>query len=131
MVKNSRPFPQQVVLKRCGMGIVPKLVSGIRTRRLSCAPPQPPVPYELPEFMGIEVQVGLGRLEFPSSDVPEPLDHCLVRCVGTEPGNVLFDDIDSPTRDSDLVSRQSANRATGSRKIELSPADRSPCSQRP
>lgn len=79
--------------------------------------------------MGVEVQVSLGRLKPASGDVPKSLDHPLVRCVGTEPGNVLFDHIDPPASNPDSVGGELPDRATGRGGIELPPADRPPCSQ--
>jgi hypothetical protein len=77
--------------------------------------------------MGVKVQVGLGRFKSSVGDVSEPLDHRLVRRVGTEPGNVPFRDIDALARTPDPLGRELTNRATGGSGIELSTADRPPC----
>jgi hypothetical protein len=131
MVKNPRSFPQSIVLERCGVGVIPELIHGIRTRRLAGSPPQPPISYKLSQFMGVEVQVGPGRSEAPGDDFPEPLNHALIRWVGAESGDVLFDDIDSSTRNPDPLGRKMPDRPTGSDRVELPPTVGPPCSDRP
>ena len=81
------------------------------------------------QFVGIEVQVSLGRQKPASCNVPKPLNHRLVCRIWTESAKVLFNDIDPPIRNPDPVGRKVTDRSPCRLRVEFPAANRSPCSK--